>query len=112
VHYVGGLTWHFHYNTGPDWLGFIPLIILDTDKRPVREQIAERYAHGGGWSPFSKFKVQLGADSRAVLVYPGDPPMRMWCECDHPNGERLQLFDGAWFRIIQPDGSFEISRLD
>lgn len=111
IFYTLGQKWHHYYGTDPDWLGMIPLIILNTDPRPVREQVKERY-NGGGWNPFAGFKIQVGADGRDVLVYPGDPPQRLLCECDHINGERVQLFESAWVRVIQQDGSFEISRMD
>lgn len=109
---VSGLEWTFHFKTNPEWLGMLPLIILDTDMRPVREQVAERYRHGGGWNPFTKFKIQVGMDNRYVLVYPGDPPLRMLCECHHPNGEHVCLFEGSWLMVVQKDGKHEISRID
>lgn len=109
---LNGLTWSCYYGATPEYLGYLPEIILASDLRPVREQIKERYSHGVGWKPFTRFQVNLGMDSRAVLQYPGDPPILMSCECKHPNGETIQLFEGSWLRVIQPDGSYEISRVN
>jgi hypothetical protein len=109
---IGGLIWTFYNGTTPEWIGLVPEIILASDLRPVREQMAERYAHGGGWKPFNKFKIGVGMDNRVVLQYPGDPPLVMWCECQHPNGETVRLFDSAWLMVTQKDGSYEISRID
>ena len=109
---IAGLVWDFHYNTTPEHIGYIPEIILASDPRPISEQIAERYAHGGGWKPFNGFKTHVGPDSRITLVYPGDPPYHMIAECVHPNGEHVMLFESAWLMVKQPDGSHAISRID
>lgn len=110
---VNGLTWSFYYKLGPDALGFLPEQILATDMRPVREQLQERYAHGGGWKPFNGFKTnQIDTADRMVLSYPGDPPQRMLAECHHPNGEHIRLFESHWLMVQQKDGSYEISRVD
>ena len=40
----------------PMGLGFLPTSCDDGDKRPVKEQLEERYAHGGGYRPLKGLK--------------------------------------------------------
>lgn len=109
---VSGLKWTFYHNTNPEWLGMLPLIVLDTDPRPVREQVAQRYSNGGGWRPYKGFKTGIGMDNRMTLSYPGDPPQQLIAECLHSNGETIRLFESAWVMVTQRDGSYEVSRMD
>ncbi len=88
-------------------LGFIPEMLSEEDPRPVREQLDENYAHGGGWDPFKGFKMREDNS----IKYPGDPA--------HPplararlREETIYFYESAWVAIVQPDGSFEISRMD
>lgn len=88
-----------------DYLGLIPSMIRDN--RPLREQLNEGYAHGGGWKPFRGFTLK----SNGVLTYPGDPdlPPKVWTIV---NGETLIIYDHAWVCIEQADHSFEVCRMD
>ena len=99
--------WHL-IRTGLIDLGAIPEWLDADDPRPAAKQIHEHYAHGGGWRPF-KGAVTLGKFYE--LCYPGDPPL-------HPRAgtklrdELILFYDHAWLAIIQPDRSFEVSRVD
>lgn len=88
-----------------DYIGIISQMLVDD--RPVREQLNEGYAHGGGWQPFDGFTMDEGAR----LCFPGDPPQspRVWTTY---NGERIIFYDHAWVAILQSDGSFEVARMD
>lgn len=97
-----------HPNATLDHLGFIPMFILENDPRPAKEQINERYAHGGGWHSFTGFKLSV---DKTRLTYPGDPDMVLIARAQLRD-ETLLFFDCSWFCIVQPDGSYEISRLD
>lgn len=92
-----------------DHLGYIPTFLSEDDPRPAREQIDERYSYGGGWDPEpGRGFVMHDGD---ILKFPGDPPMSPLCEL-HLRDERIVLYLYSVVAIIQPDGSFEVSRLD
>ena len=90
-----------------DMLGFIPDFLSENDPRPAKEQIAENYSHGGGWNNMKKFKMNPDGN----IQYPGDPPLILIAETKLRD-ELLKFYNGSWLAIIQPDGIFEISRLD
>ncbi len=92
-----------------DDLGFLPSFLQDNDPRPVHEQIAERYAHGGGWSPYGKGKWRhLGGH---VLKFPGDPELRPLAEAK-VHDETVVFYEHAVLAVFQPDGKFEVTRVD
>ena|SRR3990172_9240550 len=88
-------------------LGLIPEFFYANDPRPAKEQINERYAHGGGWHPLAKFTM---LDSRAIK-YPGDNPMKVMAEA-RLGSETILVYAHGFVCILQDDGSFEVSRLD
>lgn len=88
-------------------LGFLPSFLSPSDPRPAREQIDEHYSHGGGWRPFEGFTLLPGDQ----LEYPGDPPMKPLAEA-HLRDERILFYPYEWLVIVQPDGSYEVSRVD
>ena len=80
---------------------------LRHDPRPAREQINEHYRHGGGWQPFVGIKMEANC-----LRYPGDPPFPLLAET-HLRKEIVRLYGpGSWLAIIQPDGSYEVAKID
>lgn len=96
-------------------IGFLSMFLFADDPRPAKEQINERYSFGGGWYPIpdctlGSQRIMLNA-SLPVMLYPGDPPFipRAWCKL---RDEMVVLYNSAFVAIIQPDGSFEVSRLD
>jgi hypothetical protein len=50
------------------------------------------------------------------LVYPGDPKLPLLAEATlHAGSERpevVRFYDCALVAVVQPDGSFEVSRMD
>ena len=90
----------------PEWLGICPAFLDEDDPRPAREQFNERYI--GGWNP-SWNKATL--DGELVMHYPGDPPMTPLAMLGFRE-EIVLLYDHQFFAIVQPDGSYEISRMD
>jgi hypothetical protein len=88
-------------------MGFIPGFLDETDPRHACEQIDERYNYGGGWEPWPGFTMIEGER----LKYPGDPPLAPICEL-RMRDERIVLYPASIVAIIQPDGSFEVCRLD
>jgi hypothetical protein len=87
-------------------LGFIPSFLSDQDPRLAREQIAANYTHGGGWRPMQGF-----TRTSSGLCYPDDPPMPLLA-VSALRLEKLEFYDCQWLAIVQPDGSFEVSRMD
>src|SRR5580704_18007890 len=89
----------------PEWFGFLPEILLAEDERPVKEQLDDRYSHGGGFRPFGDKKFKLDQMTK-VLRYPGDPPFMpaAWTQIGvetvvfYPQCSLLAIIqkDGAW----------------
>lgn len=98
----------------PRALGLIPSFLSEHDPRPVKEQINEGYAHGGGWSKFDGFDIK-GFDPvdpmKTSIRYPGDPPFQCiaWVAL---RNEVVLVFGYSWVAIVQENGDYEIARLD
>lgn len=91
-----------------DMLGYIPAFLSLSDPRTAREQLHENYSHGGGWCPFIGHTM---SPDGATLTYPGDPPLRLMAEATLRD-EVIRIYEFAWVLILQPDGSYEIVRMD
>ena len=101
--------------TNPDIAGLLPFIFLNSDPASAKEQIAARYVHGGGWWPFEGFTYD---PDMHTLRPPGEPPRRELSRTllhlgdpDLPT-ELLILFQDSWVAIVQPDGTYEVCRMD
>src|SRR5262245_20185368 len=101
------MTWvimaPFHVN-----LGQLPLIFLDADSRPAREQANDRYL--GGWNPATGFTM----DMLGTLHYEGDPPLPVLAEATLRD-ETIRLYAHDWVAITWFNGAkreFEVSRMD
>jgi hypothetical protein len=93
----------------PDHLGFLPDILRRDDPRPVREQLEDRYAHGGGYRAKSFDKFKLGKNM--VLKWPGDEPQKPLA-ATLINDELVVLYPHALLLVMQSDGKFEVTRVD
>lgn len=100
--------WELFRPDALDWLGYLPQIILHSDPRPVKEQVRERYAHGGGWHPFEGF---VFSPEKLTIKYPGDPAYKALARTE-VNEETVIVYPHAWVLVLQKDGSYEISRMD
>lgn len=96
-----------HSQARPDMLGFLPSFLSESDPRPAKEQIHTAYAHGGGWYPQSGFTLLPNGN----LAYPGDPPIQVLFEANLRE-EVIRFYDCEFVAIIQPDGTFEVDRID
>ena len=96
-----------HYRMTMEHLGLLPGFLQDWDMRPAKEQINDRYAHGGGWLPIDGFSM----GSNFTLHGKGDPPLKPLARLMFRN-ELILFYDHAWLAIIQKDGSYEVSRVD
>jgi hypothetical protein len=102
------MIWHLkHPKATPDMLGYIPSFLSEDNPRPAREQINTAYAHGGGFQPFIGFKMLPDGS----LKYPDDPPTLLLAETTLRH-ETIRFYQHSWLAIIQPDGTFEITRVD
>lgn len=95
-----------HPSVTEEWCGLLLYMLDDSDSRPAREQLDANYQHGGGWVPFEGFKL-----TKKGIAYPGDPPMRPIAKA-RLRDEEVVLYECSWVSIIQPDGSYEIARMD
>jgi len=86
--------------------GHLPYFFDPKDPRPAAAQLHENYGHGGGWRPMQGFRY-----TKQALYYPGDPPYPL-AALAYLRGEELRLYRSAWLAIVQPDGSFEVGRVD
>jgi len=102
-----------------EWLGLIPAMMSANDPTPVAEQVDANYQHGGGWRPLEGWNM----DEDYTLTYKdysesedGDPPLKPLFQAEHDRGggvmEKVFFYDSAWVNVVQPDGSFEVSRMD
>lgn len=91
---------------GFEHLGYLPTMLDERDPRPAREQLDANYRHSGGWCPMDGFSLD-----GMTLRYPGDPPFEM-IGCTRVRDEVVALFEHDMVAIVQPDGSFEVARMD
>ena len=91
-----------------DHVGLIPMFLFDQDPRPAKEQFNERYSHGGGWRPNTGWTMRKEDRS---LKYPGDPRLHPLAEMKLRD-ETILVYEYGIVAIVQPDGSFEASRMD
>ena len=88
--------------------------MLTSDPRPVKDQLEDRYAHGGGWRPNKGFRLQKGKDILAAptLRYPGDAPFKAFAKAKF--GDEWVIFYPycSLLAVVQPDGSWEVVRVD
>ena len=89
-------------------LGFLPAILRDDDPRPIKEQVEERYAHGGGWRPQNGFTFDFESGE---LKYPGDPPLRP-VAMTQIHGDMVILFPYSYVLIRYRDETFDVMRMD
>lgn len=102
---------HKHPRMDDEALGLIPQFFNEEDPRSAREQIAANYSFGGGWSPLSGWKM---AEDGTITYGEGedqDPPLKVLSEAKMRD-ETIRFYAHAWVAIVQPDGSYEVARID
>jgi hypothetical protein len=107
------MKWLVLTEGGLDMLGLLPGMLSLEDERPAAEQFNERYAHGGGWKPTPS------TNREARLTHGG---LRLefpkWVEAFEAvaytelRDEKIIVYRSSWVAIVQPDGTFEIVRMD
>lgn len=87
-------------------LGFLTVIFDENDMRPAKDQIADRYKHGGGFWPIRGFEMH-----EDHLQYPDDPPFPLLFEAKL-HDETIRFYLHSYVAIVQSDGSFVVCRMD
>ena len=90
-----------------EMLGLIPAFLSESNSLSAVEQLHKFYSHGGGWNPFKGFDMLPSGD----MQYPGDPPTRLLAEAKLRD-EIVRVYEHAWVAVLQPNGSFEVCRMD
>ena len=88
-------------------IGFVSMMVRESDPRSLRDQLHDGYSHGGGWQPFEGFT--LGDNNE--LLYSDDPPEKVMWELKFRD-QLFCVYKHAWFAIIEADGTFEVCRMD
>lgn len=96
--------------TTAEHLGYLPYLIGTQFPGTVAEQLRENYAHGGGYMPFGGDKWKLDPKTH-VLTYPEDDPFEPLA-MTKIRDETLYFYNYAILAIVQPDGSFVVTRVD
>lgn len=92
---------------GENAVGFLPNIFHAGDPRNAREQIEDRYNHGGGW--FELKGVTMAGDRSLRGVGPGKFPVLAEAKL---RDETILVYPSAYVAVVQPDGSFAVTRMD
>jgi hypothetical protein len=87
-------------------LGYIPTFLNSSDKRSAAKQFDANYI--GRWRPLKGFEMNPETFS---IKYPGDPKL-LPIAVATLRQERIFIYESAWVAIVQPDGTFEFSRMD
>lgn len=87
-------------------LGYLQNFLSTASPATAVEQIDRMYSHGGGWQPMSDWKM-----AGDTIQYPGDPPLSPIART-RLRDEEILLYPSSWVCVRQPDGAFEIARVD
>jgi hypothetical protein len=98
-----------HPKATQEHLGFIPGFFSEHNPKPAKEQIHKNYQHGGGWYKLDGFK-RLN-DTGFKIKYPGDPALQILATAKLRD-ETIVIYQDAFVGIFQPDGTFEVARID
>lgn len=91
--------------------GLLPMMFNEYDERSAREQADANYQHGGGWRKFDGFIFYDKEPGYAFISYQGDPDTLELSRAQLRD-ETIILFEHSWVAIVQPDGQYEIARMD
>jgi hypothetical protein len=98
-----------HPRASWDHVGIIPQMLDANNPKPAREQLNDGYQHGGGWHPIQMEKWTLFDDNS--IQYPEDPVLIPIAEM-RLRDELILVYEYSMVAIIQPNRSFEVSRMD
>ena len=92
-----------------DVIGFLGGMLDEDDPRPAKEQFDANYQHGGGWQRFDGHT--FGGLDNPSLKYPGDPVLYPVARAKLRD-ESIFLYPYSWVCIVQPNGDYEVARMD
>ena len=101
------MIWRLFHPDAAAALGFVPSFFSEADPRSAAEQLNANYAQGGGCEPIPGVRIMPSGR----LHYPGDPPIRALAETKLRD-EIIRFYEFELLAIIQPDGSFLVTRCD
>lgn len=93
-----------------DRLGHLPDFLNAEDPRPAVAQLDSGYQFAGGWDPQHTARFRFNPQSE-TLHWPGDPVMTPLARA-RLREETILLFPHSWVLVYQPDGKFEVARMD
>lgn len=99
-----------HPRVTEEHLGLIPHFLSERDPRTAREQLNAHYQHGGGWKPTVNEFTML-PDGNLLSKYPEDPPFLLLAE-GQLREEVIRIYEYSYVAVIQPNGAFEVARMD
>jgi len=94
-----------------DILGYIPTFLSIESPLRASKQIDRSYRHGGGWRPFKGFELEVAEGGFVGMRYPRDPLVHLLYKTKLRK-EHIFFYQHQWLRIAQPNGSWEVCRLD
>lgn len=95
-----------HPRATHDMLGYVPGFFSEADPRPAREQINANYR--SGWFPLKGGRM---TPKTGLYKYPGDPAL-MPIAVAKLRDETIYFYQYEMLSIVQPDGSYEIARVN
>jgi hypothetical protein len=104
---MSDMTWVSLGAAHPYELGFLPSFVDTSDPDKAAAQFNKRYEYGG-WRSIKGFKKLEGPGH---IQFPGDPPM-VPLFMTHLRDEVIYVYRHGLVAIFQPDGKFEVARLD
>lgn len=91
-----------------DWVGpYLPHWFNPNVEETAQQAIHRHYGHGGGWQPFHGFVMGPGN----ALAYPGDPKLYPVARATF-RGQEIYVYEHSWIAVVNPDGSYEVCRVD
>ena len=92
------------------WMHNVPWWLIYAREGEKAAKIFDRNYMFGGWKPIVNERTTLDKET-GVYKYPGDPAQRPLFKIEF-NGEVIFGYRSEMWAIVQPDGSFEIARMD
>lgn len=88
--------------------GYIPAMLEDAAS--AKAAFNTHYEHGGGWRPL---KGWVYDPILRTIKYPGDRALQPYLEARLTDCMELVLvYPFAWVCIVEPDGAYEVARVD
>lgn len=92
-------------------LGHLPEFLHNDNPHNAVTQFHNAYGHGGGWNKFEGFSFDPNHENGPTLTYQGDPPYHAVAAAKLRD-EIIHVYPHAWVQVIQPDGTWEVARMD